>query len=235
MKAKSLLIIFIIPLLLGFNSGKKSTPQADTQVALVKKIVKDVTYRKAGQSDWDDAKTGLPLNDGEQVKTGAKSLALILFIDGSGLLRVRENAVLNVYGKSGNKKLDDKNTVLTKGTIGFEVNKQEDEEFKFTTPTAVASIRGTEGSLEVDDNNSTVIRLDRGKVDFQSLKGDKKSGSLTEGNTARIDNSGNISITPQSQEDKNKNNLIKNTNTKKVKIKTKLGDIEIEYYSSENK
>lgn len=234
MKAKSLLIIFIIPLLLGFNSGKNSTPPTDTPVALVKKIVINVTYKKDG-SDWEAAKTGLPLKDGDQVKTGPKSLALILFIDGSGLLRVRENAILSVYGKSGNKKLDNKNTLLTKGTIGFEVNKQEDEEFKFTTPTAVASIRGTEGSLEVDDNNSTVIRLDKGKVDFQSLKGDKKSGSLTAGNTARIDNSGNISITPQSQEDKNKNNSIKNTNTKKVKIKTKLGDIEIEYYSSENK
>jgi hypothetical protein len=233
MKAKSLLIIFIIPLLLGFNSGKNSKPPTDTPVAFVKKIVIDVTYKKGG-SDWETAKTGLPLNDGDQVKTGAKSLALILFTDGSGLLRVRENAILNVYGKSENKKLN-KNTVLTKGTIGFEVNKQEDEEFKFTTPTAVASIRGTEGSLEVDDNNSTVIRLDRGKLDFQSLKGDKKSGSLTEGNTAKIDNSGNISITPQSQSDKNKNNSIKNTNTKKVRIKTKLGDIEIEYYTSENK
>ncbi|MCX6171072.1 MAG: FecR family protein [Ignavibacteriales bacterium] len=234
MKAKSLIIIFIIPFLLGFNSGKKSTPSSDTPVALVKKIVIDVTYKKGGQSDWDAAKTGLPLNDGDQVKTGPKSLALIIFTDGSGLLRVRENAILNVYGKSENKKLN-KNTVLNKGTIGFEVNKQEDEEFKFTTPTAVASIRGTDGSLEVDDNNSTIIRLDKGKLDFQSLKGDKKEGSLTEGNTARIDNSGNISINPQTQADKDKNSSIKNTNTKKVKIKTKLGDVEIEYYSSENK
>jgi hypothetical protein len=233
MKAKSLLIIFIIPILLGINYGKKSTLPTDTPVALVKKIVIDVTYRK-GDSDWTMAKTGLPLNDGDQVKTGPKSLALILFTDNSGLLRVRENAILNIYGKTDNKKLN-KNTLLTKGTIGFEVNKQEDEEFKFTTPTAVASIRGTEGSLEVDDDNTTIIRLDKGKLDFEASKGDKKSGSLTEGNTAKIDNLGNISITPQTQADKNKNNSIKNTNTKKVKIKTKFGEVEIEYYSSENK
>ncbi len=45
------------------------------------------------------AKTGVPLKNGEQVKTGYKSLALVLFTDGTGLLRVRENSTMYIYGK----------------------------------------------------------------------------------------------------------------------------------------
>lgn len=233
MKAKILLTIFIPPLL-AFSSDKNFTLPPDNPVALVKKIVKDVTYKKAGLSDWEAAKTGLPLKDGEQVKTGSKSLALILFTDGSGLLRVRENAILNVYGERDNKKLN-KNTFIQKGLIGFDVNKQEDEEFKFTTPTAVASIRGTDGSIEVGQDSSTTIRLESGVIEFQSTVGNKEGRIVTEGNTARIDNDGNISVNAFTEEDKNKNNSTKRMNTKKIKIKTNQGDVEIEYYSSEDK
>jgi hypothetical protein len=235
MKAKSLLIIFVIPLLLGFDTGKNLIPPKDTPIAIVKKFFVDVRYAKeANLSDWKDAQIGVPLNSGDQVKTGAKSLALILFTDGSGTITVRENAILNVYGKTENKRLN-KNTVLTKGLIGFEVKKQEDEEFKFTTPTAVASIRGTGGSLEVNEEESTFLRLDSGKVNFQAIYGNKQSGELTAGNTLVIDKSGNVNITLQSDADKNKNSSLKNTNTKKVRIKTKDGDIEIEYYAPEDK
>ena len=234
MKAKSLIIVFIFPFLLGISSERHSPKNTDTPVALVKKIVQNVTYRKSDQSDWDVAKTGLPLYDGGQVKTESKSLALILFTDGSGLLRVRENSLLNVYGKPENKKLN-KNTYIDKGLIGFDINKQADEEFKFTTPSAVASIRGTAGSLEVDKDSATTIILEKGTLEFQALTGDKRSGTLTGGNTARIERRGNVKINLSTEEDKNKNNSTKNLNTKKVKIKTKFGDVELEYYSPEEK
>ena len=106
MKRKILLIAFCLPLLVGFVSDKNTSIPSDTPVALVKKIILDVTYKKLGQSDWEEAKTGQPLKDGEEVKTGPKSLALILFSDGSGLLRVRENSILHIYGKRENNKLN---------------------------------------------------------------------------------------------------------------------------------
>lgn len=228
MRAKSLPLIFILPLIFGFISDVSPSRTPDNPVALVKKIVKDVTYKKAGQSNWDFAKTGLPLNDGDEVKTDSKSLALILFTDGSGLIRVRENSVLNIYGTRDNKKLN-KNTVLNKGLIGFDVNKQEDEEFKFTTPTVVASIRGTGGTLGVDDDNTTIF-LELGHLQFQATRGNKQSGDLTAGNTAFIDKNGNINIQKATKEDTLKHNVTKMLNTKKVKIRTNHGSVEIEYF-----
>ena len=146
-------------------------------------------------------------------------MALILFTDGSGLLRVRENAILRIYGAKDEKKLN-KNTDIEKGLIGFDVKRQGDEEFKFTTPTAVASIRGTAGFVDVDDDNNTTLFLESGTVDFESTKGGKKSGTVTGGNTAKIDSEGNIEINPASEEDKKKNEQTRSLNTKKVMIKT---------------
>lgn len=233
MRAKSLLFIFILPIVFGFTSDKVLKSVDDTPVALVKKIIKDVTYKKAGVSDWENAKTGLPLKDGEEVRTGSKSLALILFSDGSGLLRVRENAILHIYGAKDGKKLN-KNTYIDKGLIGFDVKKQGDEEFKFTTPTAVASIRGTAGFIDVDDDNTTTLSLESGTVEFESTKGERKSGTVTGGNTAKIDSEGNIEINPASEDDKKKNEQTRSLTTKKVIIKTNRGTVVLEYYSSGN-
>ena len=232
MKTKILLFVFLIPLLFGFVSDNKSSLKStESYVALVKKIVNNVTYKKAGESDWAVAKTGLPLKTEEEVKTGPKSLALILFTDGSGLLRVRENSVLKIYAERDKNKLN-KNTFIDKGLIGFDVNKQEEEEFKFTTPTAVASIRGTVLFVEVD--NSTRIAVQTGSVDFQSTVGKKENGTVTGGYTAIIDQGGNIVLQPASEDDLKKAEQTKAFETKKAILNTPKGKVSIEYYSSQN-
>jgi hypothetical protein len=235
MKRKILLIVFCLPILAGFVSDKNNSLPTDTPVALVKKIIPDVSYKKAGQSDWDVAKTGQPLNDGDEVITKPKSLALILFSDGSGLLRVRENSILHIYGKRENNKLN-KNTLIDKGVVGFEVNKQEDDEFKFTTPTAVASIRGTKGYTEVTGDNSggnTNFYLEEGIMDITC--GTQTSNRLTAGNVAQVDKNCTVKIYPATPENLKLYQMTKMSNIKKVKIKTNHGDVEIDYYSSENK
>ncbi len=233
MKAKSLMIVFILPLLFGFASDKNSAKSGDTPVALVKKIIKNVDFRKNAESDWEIARTGLPLNNGGEVRTATNSFALVLFTDGSGLLKVQPNSVLKVYGEFANKRMN-KNTLIDKGTVGFDVNKQEDEEFKFTTPTAVASIRGTEGVFEVAENGESIMILKSGSVELQTKTG--KKVTLTAGNTAVFDLEGNATVTPSTEDDKNKMSKATSLTTKKVRIKTSTGEeIMIEYFSDENK
>lgn len=233
MKAKSLMIVFILPLLFGFASDKNSFKPGDTPVALVKKIIKNVDFRKSAESDWEIARTGQPLNNGGEVRTAANSIALVLFTDGSGLLKVQPNSILTVRGEFVNKKMN-KDTFIEKGTVGFDVNKQEDEEFKFTTPTAVASIRGTEGVFEVAENGESIMILKSGSVELQTKTG--KKVTLTAGNTAVFDLEGNATVTPSTEDDKNKMSKATSLTTKKVRIKTSTGEeIMIEYFSDENK
>lgn len=232
MKLKKLSALFVLPLVMGLILIEELPKPEETPIALVKKIVKDVTYKKANQSDWEIAKTGTPLKDGEEVKTGSKSLALILFTDGSGLMRVRENSILHIYGAKEGKKIN-KNTYVDRGLVGFEVNKQGDEEFKFTTPTAVASIRGTNGFLDVYEDSTTKIFLESGEVEFESLIGERRTGRVLGGSTAIIDSDGNIVVEESSEDDKTTNRQTRTLTTRKVEIKTNKGNVTIEYYSSE--
>jgi hypothetical protein len=229
MKANKKLILPVLLILFSsFITGEFLLSNDETPIALIKKIIKDVTFKESEEADWELAKTGVPLQDGQEVKTGTKSLALILFTDGSGLLRVRENSILHIYGEKDAQKLN-KNTFLQKGQLGFQVSKQEDEQFKFTTPTVVASIRGTGGYIDVPDDSSTTIVCETGLIQLQATGGQKQSGDLAGGNSANINSNGQITINPMTQNQQNQLNKNKQTETKKIKIKTKEGEIEIEY------
>ncbi|MCF8267180.1 MAG: FecR family protein [Ignavibacteriales bacterium] len=202
----------------------------DESVAVINKVVKDVNFKR-GESDWQNAKPGVTLLDHDVIKTGAKSLAVVSFLDGS-VVRLRENSDLTIYGNKAEKKLD-KNVYIDKGAVGFDVKKQEDEEFKFTTPTMVASIRGTSGSIEVGQDGFTMATLLTGLMEIVATLGEKQSGTLNPGQTATIDSNGNVVIELTTQQQSNNANQIQNTDTKTIRIKTPAGTIVIEYLSGE--
>lgn len=239
MKIKLLSLFLLFPVVINFSFDKTNIKEnnlnpPDNPVALVKKVHKDVNYRKSvQQTDWEKAVIGLILNNGNEIKTGSKSLALIYFTDGSGLLRVRENSVLHIYGDKKERKLN-KNTFIQQGFIGFDIKKQsEDEEFKFTTPTVVASIRGTSGFIEYSEDSTFTMSLDSGSAQLSFLGPQGGEGTLTEGNTVVITSDGNFEFHQQTDEDKNKSNETKKTNVKKLIIRTNQGNVEIEYYAPE--
>ena len=124
-------------------------PSPASPIAIVMKVVKDVSFKKV-DGDWTTIKIGQALSTGDEIKTGAKSLALVKFTDNS-ILRVRENCSIKIYADKNDKQIS-KNTYIGKGGVNFEVAKQQqNEEFQFTTPTMVASIRGTKGFFQVGD------------------------------------------------------------------------------------
>lgn len=232
MRAKKILMLLFLSMSLTFASDRILPGGDETPVAQVKKIIRNVEYKEKKESEWQTAKTSSPLYDGGRVKTDAKSVALILFTDGSGLLRVRENSILNVYAEINNRKMN-KNTFIDQGSVSFDVNKQEDEEFKFTTPTAVASIRGTTGLFDVVENGESTMILERGNVDLETKSG--KKVNLAAGYTASFDLQGNVNVVPSSDDDKKRLAQAKSLTTKKVIIKTKFGDVEVEYFPDESK
>jgi len=231
MKYNRLFIVLIV--LTAFVSiGFVLQDNNETPIALIKKIIKEVSY-KTDASDWEAAKTGIPLKSGEQIKTGFKSLALVLFTDGTGLLRVRENSIMYIYGDREGKKIN-KNTFIEKGLIGFDINKQDAEEFKFTTPTAVAAIRGTAGYVEVGSDSSTTIVCDHGKIEVQSLIGEKKKAVVEGGAALSIRPDGQMLKGEISTEEGSKLDKSKKTKVKKISIETEQGTIEIEFYPEED-
>lgn len=206
------------------------TQENKTPVALVRKVVKDVKHENI-EKQVNDAKPGTPLLDGELVKTGFKSLALVKFLDGS-LIRVRENSSLTVHGKKeGQKQVA--NTIIHSGELNFDVQKQEEDEFKFTTPTGIASIRGTSGNIQVGEEETTFL-LETGRVELEATQGEKGTGTLTPGKFAKIGTDGKIVIGDLTDEQKMKLRNAKLTKVKTLRIQTENGLYEIEFLDKED-
>ena len=131
----------------------------ESAIAVVTKVILDVTRKESGR-EWIVANRGETLASGDRVRTGAgKSLAVIKFKDNS-FVKVRENSELTITGELKGSDFR-KDVSLLKGVIGFSVQKQrKDEEFRFTSPTSVASIRGTGGLFIARTSNDTLIVTD---------------------------------------------------------------------------
>jgi hypothetical protein len=119
-------------------------------IGLVSKVIMDVT-RWAPTTDWVKAQRGDILDAGHMLRTGERSVAVIKLKDNS-LLRLREKSQVTLAGGTLNNAFQ-KGVSVNGGTVGFRVQKQRPgEEFRFSTPTSVASIRGTEGSFTRSDS-----------------------------------------------------------------------------------
>lgn len=122
-----------------------AAPPDGNPVALLSKVILDVLRKESGK-DWEKAVRGHTLASGDKVRTGAGALAIIKFKDNS-LVRLRERSELTVTGTQSGNNLS-KSVEVQTGVVGFNVQKQRaGEEFRFTSPTSVASIRGTEGVI----------------------------------------------------------------------------------------
>jgi hypothetical protein len=226
---KKLIVILLVTILAlsgQIYAGGKVVK--DAPVAIIMKVIKDVSIKK-GAGNWIPAKMGLPLSTTDEIKTGDKSLALIKFTDNS-ILRVRENSTLKIFADKNNGALS-KNTYIDQGKVGFHVTKQQDEEFKFTTPTMVASIRGTGGELQVF-SDSTLLILGEGIVDILARKGSGGTGTVHAGEHMTVDSQGNIVLYTNTDKEKNELGNSEKSNIKRLVIKTNRGDLIIEYLSS---
>jgi len=229
LKIKISVLLLILPAIIfasenpGSNNSKSENP-----VAVVMKVVKEVNLKKEG-ADWATAKIGQPLKTGDEVKTGDKSLALIKFTDNS-LIRVRENSSLKIFADKNNKTIS-KNTYIEKGRVGFEVAKQENEDFKFTTPTMVASIRGTEGFFDVFPDGASLLVVARGLIEVLGTLGNKDGGNVGAGQYVMYNNNGDMTLGDATEGMMNDQKGTRSTNLKKIRIQTSQGELVIEYYS----
>jgi hypothetical protein len=126
-------------------------------IALVSKVILDVT-RRPSATDWVKAQRGDILDAGDMVRTGERSIAVVKLKDNS-LLRLQEKSLLTLTGFS-NQGMFQKGVNVEGGFIGFNIRKQKPgEEFRFTSPTSVASIRGTEGVFILSDSGDVFTIL----------------------------------------------------------------------------
>lgn len=233
MKSKRNIIVVIVTLLATLSFAFIPLPSNPSiyNAAVVLKVIQDVKHKKP-QTDWLTTKPATTLEAKDQLRTGDKSVAVIRFIDGSSL-RVRENTIITIYADKKERGLI-KNTKIDVGKMRFDVEKQQDEdEFIITTPTAVATIRGTSGFVNVLEDGETILTVESGTVDVRALFGAQQSGTVEGGNTSFISRDGNLSIGQASEQQLNEVRNSLKTNEKYIRVQTPQGTFRIYYLDFE--
>ncbi|MDI6765931.1 MAG: FecR family protein [Bacteroidota bacterium] len=159
---KSSLLVIASLLIINLFSGYTSD---NPSLAVMTKVIQDVK-KKMEAADWTKADKGDMLYNGNQVRTAKKSLAILKFKDNS-IVRLREESELTIHGE-GQRGTMTKQAHLYKGSLGFDVQKQGNEKFRLSSPTSVASIRGTKGKWSSGNGYDTLV-VTEGLVNLRNL------------------------------------------------------------------
>lgn len=199
MKTKHVLLIALVSALLVMSPAwAPQDGKRDIQAMLVR-IINDVET-KAPTKAFTKAINFQQLKAGYEVRTAAKSVAVIKFVDNSKLV-VRERSIAEIKGQVQGREILDRQVHMTKGNIKFEVTKGPKEQFRFTSPISVASIRGTSGTWGQGDSTSTYVML-TGLLNLLNLVSNR-SEDLSGGQTGITDAAGNIIVRQSTEEEQN--------------------------------
>jgi hypothetical protein len=97
-----------------------------------------------------------------------------------------------IKGEVQGKEILSRSVHMDRGNMVFNVKKAETEQFRFSSPISVASIRGTEGGYNTG-SNADLFTISNGLAEFtNSISG--RSTSVSTGNTAIADSSGGLNV-----------------------------------------
>ena len=119
-----------------------SAAMGQDKVALATKVTGQVTLTKATNQP-QPLKRNTVLSTGDQIKTGSDGVAVLMFIDDRTILRVQRNSQLSLQGERLTASIN-KQIVMEFGKLKAEVAEQRQGSFLISTPTSVASVKGTD-------------------------------------------------------------------------------------------
>ena len=156
----------------AFSAGGKVVAAISTLKGLV--MVKPVGSRK-----YIPAYKGQMLKNGEWVKTKEGVFVAIVFLDGSNI-KIQQQTEVKITSYRMTAKDLKTNLEMPKGQAWSDVADQgAGGEFTITTPTAVASVKGTEFDLEYDtDKGETTLIVLEGEVEFAGELGTILAGAM---------------------------------------------------------
>jgi len=179
MKRKIAILFLVVMMMGGFLQAEK--------VAAIFKIVGEAQVKPHAERGFVAAYTGQMLESGDWVKTGSGSYIAILFLDKS-MLKIRENTEMEIKSQRLGPATQNTDLFLAKGDVWSKVQKQKST-FTISTPTSVASVKGTEFFLEHDDfENLSSLYVVEGIVEFTNELGKILAQEMTY-STSEVDKS----------------------------------------------
>nr|MBC8489556.1 FecR domain-containing protein [Bacteroidota bacterium] len=112
--------------------------------------------------------------------TGDKSLASIMFLDATQL-KIREKTTFTIRSERLEKRALKTDLKINKGEMWLKV--PEGSTFRIETPTSVASVKGTEINIFVDEDGATTLTVIEGAVEFLNEMGTILATEMTTSKT----------------------------------------------------
>ena len=187
---KKLSVACVIALIGVLSLGPSGSDDKKEISAYVVKVIHDVNL-KSPTTGWQKAVPLSKLKSGYEVKTDKNSLAMILFADQSKLI-LREKSIVTIAGEVKGKEILSRSVHMDHGDMVFSVHKGEQEQFRFSSPISVASIRGTHGGYNTGGSADS-LTISEGLADFtNSVSG--KHQPVGTGQTGIADTSGTLGV-----------------------------------------
>ena len=150
-------------------------------IAVVVKVKGSITLIRGDKVSKEKVRKGMQLQDGDKIITKNKSYAAITFKDDASYIRIRPNSTCIIRGKKEKEEIS-KNIFLEVGMLFARIFKQKGK-FQISTPTSVASVKGTEWITEQKLEGGTFYYGMKGVVEVTN---DAGSALLHEGETAWV-------------------------------------------------
>ena len=125
-------------------------------LAIVRRFRPLVRVREAENPQWVEATMAKELFDKDTLRTDAEGYAVVQLVDNS-LARVRPNSMLIINGEVNNRAGLNTTINLESGSINLEVSGRQSE-YEVRTPSATASVKGTQFHTIINpDGSSTFV------------------------------------------------------------------------------
>jgi uncharacterized protein YfaP (DUF2135 family) len=163
MNKKILFYLTTFLLLVIYISKVESAPF----VATVTKVEGKVEVQKAKTEKWIKAEVGMKLSEGDKIKTGAKSEAIIQWGDETIVkLSPYTNFAINKSSINPETKSENTNLQLWIGRVVSKVKKvlTPGSSFEIQTPAAIAGVRSTIWATDVKGDGETTVSTYEGEV-----------------------------------------------------------------------
>ena len=169
MKSKALIaavvaVAFAACLSLVYNG----TDAAGKRMATLTNVKGTVLVKAGGSSEWVQASDRMVINEGDEIKTRGGSSAILKMDDGS-MMKVGPLASMKVEQLSKDGRNNRTEMGVEIGKTWNRVNRlTSDSKFNVKTPTAVAGVRGTYFSSEVEKTTDSTFDVFDGQIEVSS-------------------------------------------------------------------
>ena len=172
---------------------------SSSKVAVAIKINGKVSLVSSRDRSKTLLKPGTPLNDKDKVMTSKDSFAAVMYLDDKSVIKVLSNSDLTIIGERSKKGIS-KSLDIGYGKITANIAKQKGNEFRISTPTSVASVKGTELAITSDPSSGDSFTLLDGLIEVtNSITGE--SMEVSQGETAVSTPQGSLEVEATTIED----------------------------------